>query len=327
MDSPSSKNEPGRRLALALWVGAGLLGIVVGGIAGLGVAALAFAPLGALVGEAARRMWRPMFVEPLRMAEEESSAWRAQQSDPGKVHGKAIGVFVTSALCLTLLEYVGMSNRYVVVVDILRSLHLDGAAAWLEVAMREQINRLTWWALWCVVSYLVIPAFVVVAIFRENLRDYGFRVKGAFDDAWMYGVFLMVMIPTAIVVSADPHFQSTYPFYDMAPGESVWPNLVRWELLYFLQFLSLEFFFRGFMVHGTRERLGALSVFAMMVPYCMIHFGKPMPETVGAVIAGAVLGSLSLRTRSIWLGVCIHTTIALGMDVASLLRQGLLGGG
>ena len=39
------------------------------------------------------------------------------------------------------------------------------------------------------------------------------------------------------------------------------------------------------MVHGTRERLGALSVFAMMVPYCMIHFGKPMPETVGAVIA------------------------------------------
>ena len=82
------------------------------------------------------------------MAEEESSAWRAQQSDPGKVHGKAIGVFVTSALCLTLLEYVGMSNRYVVVVDILRSLHLDGAAAWLEVAMREQINRLTWWALW-----------------------------------------------------------------------------------------------------------------------------------------------------------------------------------
>lgn len=301
-----------------------MLGVVVGVIAGMGVGSIVLAPVGALVGEAARRMWGPMFAEPLRMAEEESNAWRARQPDPGRVHQKTIAVFVTSALCLTLLEYVGMSNRYTVVIDLLRSAGLDGAASWLDVAMREQINRLTWWAFWCVTSYLLIPAFVVVAVFREDLRDYGFRVKGAFSDAWMYAVFLLVMIPTAIVVSADPHFQATYPFYDMRPGESVWPNLVRWELLYFLQFLSLEFFFRGFMVHGTRDRLGALSVFAMMVPYCMIHFGKPMPETVGAVIAGAVLGSLSLRTRSIWLGVCIHTTVALGMDLASLLRQGIL---
>lgn len=264
-------------------------------------------------------MWEPVLAGPLRDAEQEV------EPATGALDRKTVVVLVTSAVCVTLLEYLGMSNRHFVVTDALRALGADGLASGLDTAMREQIHRLTWWAGWCVFTYFVLPSFVIVFVLKERVRDYGFRLRGAMDDAWVYGIFLIVMLPIVAYVSADPHFQQTYPFYDLGPNEGVSGNLVRWEILYALQFLTLEFFFRGFMVHGTRHRLGGLSVFVMMVPYCMIHFGKPMPETIGAIIAGIVLGALSLKTRSIWLGVAIHVTIAWTMDGAVLWRTGVLG--
>jgi membrane protease YdiL (CAAX protease family) len=52
----------------------------------------------------------------------------------------------------------------------------------------------------------------------------------------------------------------------------------------------------------------------------MIHFGKPFLETLAAVLAGIVLGTLALRTRSIWSGFLIHVSVAISMDVAALLQ-------
>jgi membrane protease YdiL (CAAX protease family) len=56
----------------------------------------------------------------------------------------------------------------------------------------------------------------------------------------------------------------------------------------------------------------------MVVPYCMIHYGKPMPETLGAIVAGIVLGTLAMRTRSIWGGVLIHIAVAITMDMMAV---------
>ncbi len=56
----------------------------------------------------------------------------------------------------------------------------------------------------------------------------------------------------------------------------------------------------------------------MIVPYCMIHYGKPMPETLGAIGAGLILGTLAMRTKSIWGGVLIHIGVAMTMDVLAL---------
>jgi hypothetical protein len=68
-------------------------------------------------------------------------------------------------------------------------------------------------------------------------------------------------------------------------------------------------------------------VMAMVVPYCMIHFGKPWAECLAAILAGTVLGTLSLKTRSIWSGFLIHVTVAISMDLAALLQtRGLPGG-
>jgi membrane protease YdiL (CAAX protease family) len=56
----------------------------------------------------------------------------------------------------------------------------------------------------------------------------------------------------------------------------------------------------------------------------MIHFGKPLPECLGSIIAGLVLGVLAMDTRSIWGGVTIHVAVAWGMDFAALSQKGVL---
>jgi membrane protease YdiL (CAAX protease family) len=52
----------------------------------------------------------------------------------------------------------------------------------------------------------------------------------------------------------------------------------------------------------------------------MVHFGKPLPEVLGAVVAGLVLGAMALRTRSIWGGVAVHLGVAWTMDLLALWR-------
>jgi membrane protease YdiL (CAAX protease family) len=93
-----------------------------------------------------------------------------------------------------------------------------------------------------------------------------------------------------------------------------------WEVIYFLQFLGLEAFFRGWMVGALRRSMGAGAIFALAAPDCMIHYGKPDLEAIGAIVAGVVLGSLAMRTRSIYAGFLVHITVALLMDLLALWR-------
>ena len=40
--------------------------------------------------------------------------------------------------------------------------------------------------------------------------------------------------------------------------------------------------------------------------------------SIGAIFAGLLLGTLAMRTRSIWGGVLIHAGVAISMDVLAL---------
>jgi hypothetical protein len=56
----------------------------------------------------------------------------------------------------------------------------------------------------------------------------------------------------------------------------------------------------------------------------MIHFGKPLSECLGSVVAGIALGTLALRTGSIYGGVVVHCGVAWSMDLFALAHSGAL---
>jgi membrane protease YdiL (CAAX protease family) len=147
----------------------------------------------------------------------------------------------------------------------------------------------------------------------------GFRVRGFFKHAWIYGMFLAIVLPAMLIVSHEPDFGSYYPFYKASSRS--WFDLLVWEGMYFAQFFGLEVFFRGFWLGALRRSFGSGAIFAMAVPYCMIHYGKPFLEANGAIVAGIALGSLSMKTKSIYQGFLVHITVAGLMDWLALWHR------
>jgi membrane protease YdiL (CAAX protease family) len=274
------------------------------------------------------RWWNAFIVAPLRQANDESRVFLASPAGRG-VDRKVVAVLLITAVVITLHHYQGEAYQLVWIPWVLARFGFASASTavgnWIAAVKANEIDRWTFWALAGFFYYGVVPALVVRCIFRERLADYGVKLRGAFADYWVYLVMLVVMAPLVWAMSFNPRFQELYPFYDHPKGDPLWPNFWRWEMAYAMQFLGVEFLFRGFMVHGLRRRFGAYSIVVMTVPYCMIHFGKPLPETLAAIAAGLALGFMSLRTRSVFLGAAIHISVAMSMDFASMWQKGWFG--
>ena len=267
-----------------------------------------------------RRVWERWFGEPLRKVEADALAYRL--SDAGRhTDWKTPAVLLTAAACLTLQQYTSYPGQVVAAARF--ALGPDAAVA-LQRWNADELAVRVWWAAVAVVTYAVIPLLVLTLPFRTPPADCGLKVRGMLATWPLYAGCVAVMVPLVWCCSAEERFQQTYPFLRVRSAEEVRAGLWKWELCYAAQFVALEFFFRGFMIHGTKHRFGSGAVFVAVVPYAMIHFGKPMPEAVASIVAGVVLGFISLATRSVWLGAGLHIAVAWGMDLACLARRGLL---
>lgn len=276
-----------------------------------------------------RRLWNRWFGDPLRQVEAESLAFRA--SDAGqRLDVKTIVVILTTATCLTIQNFAMAPDRCIPLCGFVAEL-ADGPAARREVTAtlnawtQDRGARLTWAGTCMILTYTVLPIFAIKVIFRERLLDYAVGIRGVMKDWPVYLLFACIMVPLVLLCSSFDQFQNIYPFYRIDSRDEVGPVFWRWEAIYALQFMSLEFFFRGFMVHGTKHRFGAYAVFVMVIPYCMIHYHKPWPEACGSILAGVGLGVVSLVTRSVWPGAALHIFVAFGMDFSSLYRRGMIG--
>lgn len=218
-----------------------------------------------------------------------------------------LAILVTVCISLTLQEYVGGHDTYN------RLFPNDRSRYW-------ELWGFVWWSGWRVIGYVLLPMLVIVLLPGEHLRDYNISFRGFFKHLWIYVLLFLLVLPAVIQASTTGTFRHTYPFYRLANRSQF--DLWAWEGLYAVQFMSLEFFFRGVLLQGLRRALGANAIFVMLVPYCMIHYGKPILETTGAIVAGLVLGTLALRTGSIWCGALIHITVAITMDVLALVHTG-----
>jgi uncharacterized protein len=245
-----------------------------------------------------------------------------------EVHGDAafsfepFVVLATAAVALTLQDYLGTAKQASLILGWLvrGGGALGAAAATIARGPYYELACYAYWGLACVVGFLVLPALVLRRLRPgEPLSSFGWSAGGLRGHGLTYLLLFLAVLPLVAVAALRPDFLRTYPFYSHA-GRSLF-DFLCWEAIYALQFVSLEFFFRGFLLHTLKRDLGAHAIFVAVVPYCMIHFSKPLPEALGAIVAGIVLGTLSLRTGSILGGVMLHVAVAVTMDVLALARK------
>lgn len=226
-------------------------------------------------------------------------------------------VLVAAAICLTL-QHFGPALSFAWLLDRLPGVSWQIRFLWL-------MN----WAAWIALTYFLLPVLLSKLLFKEKLRNHGLKAKGLLRNAWIYLAAFFVVFVAVWIVSGQESFVSKYPFLPLpkdSGGNSGiwWVYFGIWEIVYFLQFCALEYFFRGFLLFEMERKFGFHAVFLAMIPYCMIHFEKPFLEALGSIVAGIFLGMLALRTRSILFGMVLHCLVAVSMDVAALLRKGSL---
>ncbi len=264
--------------------------------------------IGAAVGEIAFVLLDPKLRSWMKFLSIDQ--WRAIDAETERTHVEAgntswvvLVVLCVCAVSLTLQEYLGDRGQF---------------ERWF-LGTRDRYHELkgfAWWSGWRVLGYVVMPIIAILCMPGQRLRDYHVSLRGLFSHFWIYLLMFSLILPAVIEASTTQSFRHTYPFYRLANRSQF--DLWTWEAFYAAQFISLEFFFRGFLLHALRKVMGANAIFVMIVPYCMIHYGKPLPETLGAIGAGVILGTLAMRTRSIWGGVMIHIGVAITMDVLAL---------
>jgi uncharacterized protein len=238
--------------------------------------------------------------------------WRAIDEQYGSEawpKGKAAAVLVTATVCLVLPRYFGQHT----------AVSKFALLAQLSAALPyPKLHGDVYWALFKLFNYGLLPYLCMRWVLGRSWRDFGVRAVETRGALITYACMLLVVMPFVFVASGTQAFLKTYPKCGGAADDLT--SLVIWELAYGLQFLMLEMFFRGFLIFALARTLGSLAIFVMIVPYAMIHFSKPFAECMGSIVAGIALGTVALRTGSIWGGVLLHCVVAWSMDLLALWR-------
>lgn len=170
-----------------------------------------------------------------------------------------------------------------------------------------------WQAGVLLVLYVVAPLIVARAV---GVRPLALGL-GLGDARRYLGRGALVVAAAALLalgLSFTTRFRHVYPVF--APAVVGGPVLAAWLPLLATMLFCVEFFYRGFLLAMLRPALGRLALFVMVVPYALTH--ADLVEALGAVVVGLLLGTLAVRSRSIWIGWLVHVSIAFVVEALAI---------
>jgi hypothetical protein len=128
------------------------------------------------------------------------------------------------------------------------------------------------------------------------------------------------MLPFLWVVSSTPDFAKAYPQGGSQVSESLGIFLL-YELSILIYMLGWDFLWRGYMLFGLKAKFGYYSIFIQMIPFFILHKGKPELELLGSIIAGLAMGIQAWRSNSFVYSWILHWLIMFCIDSISILRE------
>lgn len=172
------------------------------------------------------------------------------------------------------------------------------------------------------VFVLLIPVFIIWLLKDTSIRP--FYGAAPLDSLKPYLLMLLIMVPILALASTQGDFLQVYPkaqLLNKIPTDN-WVDKWRYvvfELCYGFDFVSIEFFFRGFLILSLMRICGMHCIIPVACFYCAIHLGKPMAEAISSFFGGTLLGIVVYNTGSIWGGLIVHLGIAWMMEISGWL--------
>jgi hypothetical protein len=185
-------------------------------------------------------------------------------------------------------------------------------------------NQVIYWPARLIVLSLTL--FIIWKIFYSKESFFGLTVK--YFNWKPYLIMLLIMVPLIAAASTQPDFLSMYPkLKDIDTAlygvQNKWLYHLLYELSYGSDFVSVELFFRGFLILAFIKVAGKDAILPMACFYCTIHFGKPLGECISSYFGGMILGIVVYNTRSIIGGLIVHLGIAWLMEIGGYIGNNL----
>ena len=151
--------------------------------------------------------------------------------------------------------------------------------------------------------YGLIPLLTGLAVLRLNPLKLGLGVgdyKFWLPASCLYLVVALPVVYLGTHTSSIQHYYQTQQF-----------DFSTYILHLTLYLLAWEFLFRGFMLFGLKDSLKEGAILIQMIPFTLLHFGKPDAEIITCIFSGLVWGYVCYRGNSLWPAFLMHMIVNL----------------
>ena len=174
----------------------------------------------------------------------------------------------------------------------------------------------------CLLTVTLLCVIWQAAGYRSNFLQTIAGTANWKPYCWM----LLLMVPLVAWASFQPGFLQVYPKLRQVAfiepfTQKGWLYKSLFELSYGTDFITIEFFFRGFLVLAFARYAAQDAIVPMAVFYCSIHFGKPLAECISSFFGGLLLGVVVYNTRSVAGGLIVHLGIAWMMEAGGQIGR------
>lgn len=163
--------------------------------------------------------------------------------------------------------------------------------------MVDHYRTITLYKYWDrVILYLGIPLLIIVLLFRENPKEYGFSL-GDWKLGLLYTAIGIVLMAPVIYYLGRSDVSMKNFYQALLPG-------LPWTT--FLDLIGWEFFFRGWILFAYARKFGHEALWLQAVPFALAHISKPEIETLSTIFGGFAFGWVAWRTKSFVWPFLIH---------------------
>lgn len=170
----------------------------------------------------------------------------------------------------------------------------------------------------------IIPALYMKFKMNANFSEFGLGLGNVKAGLKLLAICIPIIIVVLYFGTDAPDVKSEYP---LAKSLHTQREMIIWYHLAYvlLYYTAWEFFFRGFLLFGLKDRFGVFNaILIQTISSCLIHLGKPAGETIGAIFVGILFGIFAYRTKSIWYVFILHILMGLSTDLYIIFAHGAL---
>lgn len=157
---------------------------------------------------------------------------------------------------------------------------------------------------------------------KQTMADVGLKFHYSKGTVIVMLLSLAVVPLLSLSTIGDKEMMTLYPL----GGAKIFTSagfFILYYVSYIAYYFGWEYLFRGFGFFSISGKYGpALAIAVTTMVSALIHssiagFGKPMSETLSAIVGGLIFGFTAYKTKSIYPSLLMHFILGFSLDLFS----------